>query len=125
MGHPLSSPILTNTRDLPQLNLSNPLCIAVFLVRILQMVWGLIKFHLKKWWAKFRLKECIKSEQSLYRGDLEHFVLERPRLLDADYSTDVLTVITGDNPHNGLQNYDYIFSSLAKTRPETLCLFKF
>lgn len=50
------------------------------------------KLSLKKWWAKFRLRECIKSEQSLYQKDLDKLVLERPRLLDMDRSADALMV---------------------------------
>lgn len=40
-----------------------------------------------------RLKDCIKSEQELYRDDLEHVVLERPRFLDTEKSSDYLMVI--------------------------------
>lgn len=51
-----------------------------------------LKLSFKKWWAKIRLKECIKSEQNNYRKELGHLVLERPRMLDMEKSVDALMV---------------------------------
>lgn len=60
------------------------------------MCWGFLskwKLALKRWWAKYRLKECIKSEQIFYQKDLEELVLEKPRILDMEKSADSLMVI--------------------------------
>lgn len=69
---------------------------------ILGKYFNKLKLSLKKWWAKIRLKECIKSEQNNYRKELGQLVLERPRLLDMEKSVDALMV-------NVKQSFYYLY----------------
>lgn len=55
-------------------------------------IFARLKFTLKKWVARYRLEECIKSEQHEYRKELTKQVIDRPRLLETQKGCDGLLV---------------------------------
>lgn len=66
-----------------------------------------------------RLKECIKSEQSLYQKDVENLVLEKPRLLDMEKSVDTL-MVKKTNFDIGSEVLPHYFSFALVLRPRSI-----